>query len=429
MSMKFNSFNLNSHLVDALKKLGYEDATEIQSAVLPKLLKGKSLIIKSKTGSGKTHSFIIPILNNINFDTLNAVIIVPTRELAYQTFEFFKAFKEFYPELIIELFTSGIDTHKNVNSLDKRTNIIIGTPGRIKTIFSDNKINFDNVKTLVLDEVDMLIENVFFEEVKFIADIFNNAQLIALGATISQKDFDLIKTHFHIDEIINYDFLPNPNEITHYFINTKHISLNECLDIFINSVNPYLLFIFSSKKEKVNEIYTYLFNKKYSVGKLTSDMSLRERKSILSRIKNDYFRIIVCSDIASRGIDVDDVSDVLNVDVPNNIQYYFHRCGRTARNKKSGNVYTFYDNDTLEIIDLLLKLEIQPKYLKIVNNQIVSEKQVKKHKKFDYEDKELKKEIKTIINKKASKKVKPNYKKKMKKQIEKTKRFHNKKSK
>lgn len=427
--MKFNSFNLNKDLVANLEKLGYIEATDVQSAAIPRLLKGESLVIKSRTGSGKTHTFLIPIINNIDFNTLNAVIITPTRELAFQTYNFFKEFKEFYPELNIKLFTSGIDANRNSNIENKKINIIIGTPGRMKSVFKDKNFSFKDVKTLVLDEVDMLIENGFFDDIKNINSYFNNIQLITLGATISQKDLDEIRKNFHINDVLNIDFLANPKEINHYFINTKHIPLEECLEIFINSINPYLLFIFASKKEKVNEVYTYLFNKKYPVAKLTSEMSLRERKSILKRIKNDEFKIVVCSDIASRGIDVQDVSDVLNIDIPNNIQYYFHRCGRTARNNKSGNVFTFYDNDSLELIDVLLKLNILPKYLKITNNQLIEEKVTKKRKKVLPENKSLEKEINLIKNKKSAKKVKPNYKKKVKKEIEKAKFFYGKKRK
>lgn len=417
--MKFEGFNLKKDLVVALNKLGYIEANEVQFNVIPKALKGENLIVKSSTGSGKTHSFLIPILNGLDFNLgTQALIISPTKELALQTYSFLKEFKEFYPNLSTKLITSGIDFTRNLEDLNKSSQIIISTPGRLSSILKDHSFDFSNIKTVVLDEVDMLAEQGFFNDVERIVDNIDNPQILVFSATISQQTRDFLRKNIKETTIIDLNKGLNDN-ITHYFVNTKHMDVFESIDVFLENVNPFLLFIFANKKTLVAEIYSHLRSKKVNCGIISGDLSQRERRSMLRRANNNEFQVLVCSDVGARGIDVEDVSDVLSVDIPNNLEYYFHRAGRTARNGKTGNSYVFYNNETVEKARELINMGVKPIYWKITRNLLeIDQKPVfvkNRHRK----DEDLANKVKSYKVKTKDTKVKPNYKKKRKRDIEK----------
>lgn len=426
--MKFESFNLKPDIIKALHALNYEEATSIQDIAIPKILKKENVIVKSETGSGKTHSFLIPILNNLTFDRgIEALIIVPTNELAIQTYEFFKEFKDYFPSLAIKLIINGVGLKKGEQQLKTNSQIIIATPTRLSYLLEDKSINLENCKTLVLDEADMLAETGFFGDIEKVYNKLNNPQIVVLSATISQSVRDFLKKNLPNDLIIEDEKNSLKNKITHYFINTKHIDLLESVEIFLKNINPYLLFIFANTKKEVNDIYLFLKKNKYKVGIISGELSLRERKAMLRRANNNDFQILVCSDLASRGIDVNDVSDVLSVNIPNNIEYYFHRAGRTARNGKEGNSYVFYNHDSLDKVNQLINLDIDPKYLKITNKELVIDQKPETKKKMNYVNVELVKEINKATSRIKTKNVKPNYKKKVRVEAEKVKRKYKRK--
>lgn len=426
--MKFESFNLKPDIIKALHALNYEEATSIQDIAIPKILKKENVIVKSETGSGKTHSFLIPILNNLTFDRgIEALIIVPTNELAIQTYEFFKEFKDYFPSLAIKLIINGVGLKKGEQQLKTNSQIIIATPTRLSYLLEDKSINLENCKTLVLDEADMLAETSFFGDIEKVYNKLNNPQIVVLSATISQSVRDFLKKNLPNDLIIEDEKNSLKNKITHYFINTKHIDLLESVEIFLKNINPYLLFIFANTKKEVNDIYLFLKKNKYKVGIISGELSLRERKAMLRRANNNDFQILVCSDLASRGIDVNDVSDVLSVNIPNNIEYYFHRAGRTARNGKEGNSYVFYNHDSLDKVNQLINLGIDPKYLKITNKELVIDQKPETKKKMNYVNVELVKEINKATSRIKTKNVKPNYKKKVRVEAEKVKRKYKRK--
>ncbi len=426
--MKFESFNLKAVIIKALHTLGYEEATNIQDIAIPKILKGENVIVKSETGSGKTHSFLIPILNNLTFDKgIESLIIVPTNELAIQTYEFFKEFKNYFPSLAIKLIINGVGLKKGEQQLKTNSQIIIATPTRLSYILEDKSINLENCKTLVLDEADMLAETGFFNDVEKVFQKLKSPQVVVLSATISQSVRDFLRKNLPNDLIIDDNNNSLKNKISHYFINTKHIDLLESIDIFLKNKNPYLLFIFANTKKEVNDIYLFLKKSKYKVGTISGELSLRERKAMLRRANNNDFQILVCSDLASRGIDVNDVSDVLSVNIPTNIEYYFHRAGRTARNGKEGNSYVFYNHDFIDKVNQLINLGIEPHYLKITNKELVVDQKPDITKKRVYINTELEKEINKVTSRIKSKNVKPNYKKKVRVEAEKVKRKYKRK--
>lgn len=426
--MNFKAFNLKNDLVEALNKLGYKEPTKVQEVVIPKALKGENIIVSSHTGSGKTHSFLIPIINNLEFKgEVEAIIISPTRELARQIYLFIEEFKQYYSELKSKLFISGVDSNKDLASINNGADIIVATPGRLAKLLQDSSLSLNNLKTIVLDETDMLIEQGFIEEIeKILKKTTKKSQLEVFSATISKRVEVFLKKFIDADYAITMkDEIPTSYTVNHYLVNTKHRDTYQCVLEFIKLKNPYLLLIFLNSKEEVKKMYNFLSENGYRIGILSGDLESRERKSMLRRINNDEFRIVVCSDIAARGLDINDVSDVISVSLPSNLEYYFHRAGRTGRNFKSGNSYIFYDYDHTALVFKLLESNIKVQYLKLDNNGLSNDIPLKKETKRKLKvDTELDKNIKKAKYEAKSNKVKPNYKKKVKRAIDKVKRKH-----
>ena len=427
--MKFTSFALKKELINALNGLGYIDATKVQDVVIPKALKNENIIVQSETGTGKTHSFLIPILNNLEFNSIpQALIICPTRELARQTYNFIVEFKKFFNTLNAKLFVSGIETKKSEKSLKNGCEIIIATPGRLNYLLDNVEINLSSLKTIVLDEADMLFDAGFNELIDEIISKLKNPQIEVFSATISKKVEAFLRKYISPDYVLTLNEKSSTSSnVSHYFINTKHRDTKNLILDFIKIKNPYLLMIFANTKEEVQEIYEFLSSNNYKCGILSGSLTKRERNSMLRRINNNEFSIIVCSDIASRGLDILDVSDVLSINLPNNIEYYYHRAGRTGRNQNFGSSYVFYDNETVTKVRKLIDNGLNAKFLKFESDELIFDHNVilnRQFKKKKNTNDELNKEIKKAISKNKSDKIKPGYKKKVKMAVEKVKKSH-----
>lgn len=428
--MKFSAFNINKDLIKILEQNGYVETTPIQQVVIPKALKGENIIAKSETGSGKTHAFLIPIIENcVESNLLQAIILAPSRELARQTYKFANQIISdmSYKKITVKLFISGEDSNKDLKSFKNGCNILIATPGKLRSLIEESDFDMSMVKTLVLDEADMLLDSGFFDTIDAIfKKCDKNLQVEVFSATISEGLEVFLKKYISPDYVVT----STNNELTsktvkHYFINTKHKDINELLLLFIDQFNPYLLLIFANSKKKTRDIYNFLSSKKIKCGILSGELEARERKSMLRRINNDEFRVVVCSDLVSRGLDIQNVSDVLSVDLPNNLEYYYHRAGRTGRNFKTGNSYVFYDHDTFDLPLKLINDGLEVNFLKVENNSFVPMASPIKEKK---RSKKMPTELDIAIKKAKittmTKKVKPGYKKKVKTAIEKVKRKH-----
>ena len=425
--MNFTAFNLKKEVIEALNNLGYFEATKVQEIVIPKALKNENIIVKSATGTGKTHSFLIPIINNLEFNkNLQAIIISPTRELAHQTYNFTIQFKKYFPNLEAKLFTSGIDTSRSKKKMENGCEIIIATPGRLKYLIETLQIDFSSLKTIVLDEADMLIDKTFLDEIDSIISKINTPQIEVFSATISKQVEVFLRKYISPDYVLSLSENNQTSEtVSHYFVNTKHRNINDLIVDFIKVKNPYLLMIFANSNVKVKEIYNYLSSIGYKCGIISGDLQPRERKAMLKRINNNEFQYIICSDIASRGLDLLDVTDVLSVELPTNLEYYYHRAGRTGRIFKDGNSYVFYDLDHTDLVLKLIENGLKPKFLKYNNGDFIEDKPIlKQERKSQKVNTKLDTDIKKAIARTKSDKVKPGYKKKVKKEIERVKTRH-----
>lgn len=427
----FQSFALSPKMVETLKALGYKNPTPIQELVIPKALKGESLLATSETGSGKTHAFLIPILDRIdmNKDETQALILSPTRELAYQTFMFLKEFLAYYPSLTIRLLASGEEKNKMLGKNKKDAQIVIATPGRLHDLtFDENAFNVMTAKYVVLDEADMLTEMGFLKEIDDILVRLDQPSIFVFSATIADNFVPFLEKYIHPEHRI---FLSkegkNPNRIQHFAVDTKHQKDIDALVSLLSIIQPYLCLVFCSTKSKVDEIYQGLIQRNIQAGILHGDLSARERKQMMRRILQNDFSIIVCSDMAARGLDLEGVSDVINMDLPQDMAFYFHRAGRTGRYNLEGNCYTFYDQDHVDRIERLLSSGVSLKYLSLKNDVLKEESSVSKKKKKRKVNTELEKEIQKAISQTKTKKVKPGYKKKVKVAVEKAKKRHKRK--
>lgn len=427
--MSFKGINLSKAMLDSLNSQGFHNPSNIQLKAIPKALKGETLMVQSATGTGKTLCFLIPIIENIDLKNQNvqSIIVAPTRELAQQIYDFTVPFLKQFKQLKVRLFKSGEEKENTLKGLSIAPHIIIGTPGRLADILEDEHLSLKNVKTIVFDEADMLLKEGYFTDIDRFVNRVKGPQYLVFSATLEANLAHELEKYVGPNiPVVNEDTMTSKN-VTHYLVDIRHENKYVALEKVINYINPYLLLVFASKKETANEAYAYLKQRKYKVGLLTGDLNARERKNVMKQLKNEDIYILVCSDMAARGLDINDVSDVINLDLPNNLEFYYHRAGRTGRFDKKGNCYTFYDNDKTRGPLALVADGVDFIYKTLRNDQLVEGHPIEKpHPTKRKVDQELQNEIRKI-NAKArgkSKKVKPGYKKKIKDEIAKAKQKH-----
>ena len=289
------------------------------------------------------------------------------------------------------------------------------------------KVSLKTVNTIVLDEADMLLREGFFGEIDKIVEQTNKPRFLVYSATLESNLAHELERYIGPNvPVINEETMTASN-VTHYLVDIRHNDVITSLIEVIEAIKPYLLMVFASKKETANEIYASLRARKYKAALLTGDLNARERKSVIRQVKNDEVYILVCSDMAARGLDIPDVTDVINVDLPNNLEFYYHRAGRTGRFDKKGNCYTFYSNDKLAKPLALIQNGIEFKYFVLRDSELVPGKGIEKtHPTKRKVDEELQNKIRIVKaqTRNKDKKVKPGYKKKQKQAIEKVKQKH-----
>ncbi len=423
-------------MIASLNAQGYLSASDVQSRVIPKVLSGSSIVCQSETGTGKTHSYLIPIIERIDLDLprLQAIIIAPSRELAQQTFAFAKAFQNHFQKLKVRLFTSSEDKTQNTEGLSIAPHIVIGTPGRLRDILSEEYgLNLRGVRFLVLDEADMLAEMGYFEDIDEIyAKLPEKMQTMAFSATLNQGLKDKLGKYIKSDFLYQGAKEKTPEGVRHHLVDVKHIGSEEALRRFLEIKRPYLALVFASKKEDVKKAYETLKSWGYQAIYFSGDLDARERKQAIRLIKSNKYQIVCCSDLLARGIDIDDVSDIVSLDLPSDLSYYFHRAGRTARFGKSGDSWVFYNADSAHKAKTLLDQGVKFDFLTLKKDSIEADpvglapkKKLTAKKAFSEE--ELK-EVKIAKAKSRTKKVEPGYKKKRKMAVEKVKRKYRRKA-
>ena len=433
----FAQFNLSKEMVLALEKLGYKEPSPVQGRVIPKALKGDSILCQSETGSGKTHSYLVPIIDRLDLSLprLQSIVICPSRELARQVYDFAFAFTRFFPKLKVRLFTSSEEKSENQQGLSIAPQLVIGTPGRLKDLLADDyELNLKGVKSLVLDEADMLMDMGYFEDIDAVRSLLrDDLQVMVFSATLEQGLKEKLRKYASSDFLYQGEDNKSSGNVSHHLVDIKHVGKNEALLRFLKIKVPYLALVFASKKEDVKSAYAALKSAGYSVVLFSGDLETRERRKTIRMIKENRYQVVVCSDLLSRGIDIEDVSDVISLDLPNDLNYYHHRAGRTARFGKTGDSWVFYDDDSTKLPKALMDQGVKFDFLILKKDALESDPvgllpKTKFKKKKPFEDPEEAREIKIAKANTRSDKVKPGYKRKQRWAVEKVKNKYRRKA-
>lgn len=399
----------------------FKELTSVQNEVLQYTKAKKDVVAIAKTGTGKTHAYLIPIAEMINplSNKTQVLISLPTRELAYQVYQNASLLKEVYNDLRIALVSGGTDKKRTKLSLDNPPHIIIGTPGRIKDLFALNQIRVDTIQMFIVDEADMTLEYGFLEDLDVVfSRMVKHVETLCFSATFPESLNTFVKKYLANPKIIHVQDKKRDPKIKHILINSKHRSYNETLALLLPHIHPYMCLIFANSKNEADETYKYLLDKDYKVLLLHGGLESRERRQALKSLQSKRYTYVVCSDVASRGIDIDAVSHVISLGFPSELEFYTHRAGRTGRNTKDGTVYAIYNEKDQNAIATLTKQGISFKEQNIKASGL---KDVVKKKRVNKVDEELEKQIAKTLHRK-NEKVKPNYKKKKKMAVEKIKR-------
>lgn len=368
------SMNTSSnYILQALQELGFQSYTPIQELVIPKLRTGRNAIIQSSTGTGKTHSYLIPLVERLDLSlaSLQAVISAPTKELARQIHQFLKQLVKFFPqELDIRLYVGGTDRNREVKRLEGKQPIIaIGTPGKLLDLMKAQALKVYKANMLVIDEADMTMDAGFLEEMDQLASQFSSScQIVCVSATVN----DAMKQFFQ-------KYLQNPMQLSikqeqltalpirHWLIKTKEQSRLLLLRQIFDAIQPYLAIVFCNTKESAEVVYQAMSEWTKHVCLVHGGLEERKRKQLLQRIRQSEFQWIVATDVISRGIDLDSISHIINYELPQDAEFYVHRSGRTGRMNQDGVCISLYGYENDVYLNQLEEKGLRPSYVRLEN--------------------------------------------------------------
>jgi len=344
-TLKFTELGLTHEILKAVEDLGFEEATPIQTLAIPKMMEGKDIIGQAQTGTGKTAAFGIPILEKIDAKNkaVQAIILCPTRELAIQVCEELKLFSKYKRGINIVPVYGGQPIGRQMLALSKGAQIVVGTPGRVIDHLERRTLKLDMARTVVLDEADEMLDMGFRDDIELILkSIPVDRQTVFFSATMPKEFLFLTKKYQKHPETIKVvsEKLTVPLIEQYYFDIREHQkleALTRCLDMY----DPKLSLVFCNTKKRVDEVTASLQARGYSADALHGDMNQSQRDRVMSKFRSGSIELLIATDVAARGIDVDDVDIVFNFDVPKDDEDYVHRIGRTGRAGKAGKAYTF----------------------------------------------------------------------------------------
>lgn len=343
--LRFEDMNISNEICRAVLDMGFEEATPIQSQAIPVILEGKDIIGQSQTGTGKTAAFGIPLLERINPDDrrLQALILCPTRELAIQVSEEFRKLLKYKDNIRVLPIYGGQPIDRQIAALRKGTQVVIGTPGRVMDHMRRRTIKAETVQMMVLDEADEMLDMGFREDIETIlVKIPEEHQTLLFSATLSPEILDITKRFQKNPEFIKIvrKELTVPN-IEQYYFDVKEKTKLDALCRIIDVYDPKLAMVFCNTKKRVDDLVEMLQGRGYFAEGLHGDLKQAQRDKVMQKFRNGTIEILVATDVAARGIDVDDIDVVFNYDVPQDEEYYVHRIGRTGRAGKAGKAFTF----------------------------------------------------------------------------------------
>jgi ATP-dependent RNA helicase DeaD len=343
-SLLFEDLTLSREMKRAIADMGFEEATPIQSLALPPILEGRDVIGQAQTGTGKTAAFGIPVLEKLDPSNRNvqAVILCPTRELAIQVAEEIKKLSKYKKTTVLPVY-GGQPIERQIKALKRGVQNIIGTPGRVMDHIHRRTLRMDQVKMIILDEADEMLDMGFRDDIEFVLEhIPDQRQMLLFSATMSPIILGLTRKYQNNPEMLKvaHQEITVP-EIQQIYFEVKEKMKLDLLTRLIDIHNLKLALVFCNTKRRVDRLVNHLQTRGYFADGLHGDMSQNQRDRVMAKFRKGQIEILVATDVAARGIDVDDVEAVFNYDVPNNEEYYVHRIGRTGRAGKRGQAFTF----------------------------------------------------------------------------------------
>ncbi|TFG20537.1 MAG: DEAD/DEAH box helicase [Promethearchaeota archaeon] len=358
--MKFNEMNLKSEIVKALEEIKITEPTRIQKQAIPIALEGKNIIAQAKTGSGKTYAFSIPIINQIEKGNIpECLILVPTRELCKQVAQVMKQASKYLKNVKILQVYGGVSINPQILKLQKGVNIIVATPGRLIDLYERKEITFKNLRFVVLDEADRMLDMGFMPDIQYIMNQINTSpQLMLFSATILEEIKVLSQTFTkgkYTDINVSKDSLTVENTNQYYYL-VKHFK------------DKYYAFVRVLRKLREDMTHTLVFTNtkktamwlksrlegerglSFKIEMLSGDLSQAKREEVTKKFKNHEIDFLIATDVAARGLDIPNVSHVINYDVPQWSEVYVHRIGRTSRMGKKGTAITMALQDEYRFI-------------------------------------------------------------------------------
>lgn len=371
--IKFTELELSKEIHKAINDLGYEEATPIQSESIPVLIEGKDIIGQAQTGTGKTAAFGIPAIELLDTHSrdLQVIILCPTRELALQVSEEINKLAKYKKGISILPVYGGQSIERQLTALKKGVQIIIGTPGRVLDHIDRGSLDLSEVKLVVLDEADEMLDMGFRDDIETILrHTPRQRQTVMFSATMPKPILEMTKKYQqnpkHIKVIHEVLTVPETEQI---YFEVREKNKLEALSRIIDLYNLKLTLIFCNTKRGVDELVEHLQARGYSVEGLHGDMKQSIRERVMNKFRKGIIEILVATDVAARGLDVENVQAVFNYDMPQDEEYYVHRIGRTGRAGKSGKAFTFVTGkeifrlkDIQKYIKTKLKLQPVPTF-------------------------------------------------------------------
>mgnify|MGYP002659649689 CR=1 FL=1 len=356
-NLRYEDSGINPKILRAVSEMGYTQMTPIQEQAIPQLMEGKDVIGQAQTGTGKTAAFGIPMLQMVDPASreLQGMILCPTRELAIQAAEELHKFSKYMHGIRVVPIYGGQDISRQIKALKGGVQIIVGTPGRVMDHMRRHTIKLDSLKMVVLDEADEMLNMGFREDMEAIlGEIPCEHQTALFSATMPQAILD-ITYKYQKDAVvvrITKQELTIPLVKQYYYV-VKNIYKEEAISRLIDTYNLKRSIVFCNTKKMVDELAEHLKDRGYQAEGLHGDMTQKQRDFVMNRFKNGSLQVLIATDVAARGIDVDDLEAVFNYDVPQDTEYYVHRIGRTGRAGREGLAFTFaYGRDLYRIREI-----------------------------------------------------------------------------
>lgn len=418
----FTRFQFEPLLAEVIQKLHFHEPTAIQQQVIPAVLNGKSVIGQSNTGSGKTHAFLLPLMNRIDEQKreVQFVVTAPTRELATQLYDEVKKIIHYADKdqkWTAKLLVGGTDKQKAMDKLKKPPHIIVGTPKRILDLVNDEALSIYSANSFVIDEADLMLDLGFIQEIdQLLVKCKLDIQILVFSATIPERLQHFLEKYLENPLHAKIDDSLSPETMEHRLIAKKHRDEADIIIEISKTIHPYLAIIFANGKDLADNLAISLQEKGLQAGLIHGGLSPRERKRVLKDIQNLRYQYIVATDLAARGIDIKGISHVINAQLPKEDAFYLHRVGRTARAGMEGTAISIYEDKDLHLIKKLENKGLTFAFFDIKNGSWEEAKAWNERKRRIKQETKMEKEAWKYVKK--PKKIKPGYKKKMKKHQE-----------